>query len=96
MGARHQASHPSRQLVKRPMERVRLCSLACLIAVALAGGALSGCAATMAVQSGLGPPASGMPEEVLRYDLPGWRGDEEVVAYTVCPARLARLGGPPA
>jgi hypothetical protein len=49
----------------------------------MAGGALSGCAATMAVQSGLGPLHTGMPEEVLRYDWAGRRGDEVVVAYTV-------------
>jgi hypothetical protein len=57
--------------------------MACLVAVALTGGALSGCAATMVVQSGLGPPATGMPEEVLRYDWAGRRRDEVVVAYTV-------------
>jgi hypothetical protein len=49
----------------------------------MSGGALSGCAATMVVQSGLGPPHTGMPEEVLGYDWAGRRGDEVVVAYTV-------------
>jgi hypothetical protein len=48
-----------------------------LVAVTLAGGALSGCAATMVVQSGLGNPHTGTPEEVLRYDWAGrCAGDE--------------------
>jgi hypothetical protein len=83
MGARHEASHPSGELAKCLRERARLVSIGCLVAVTLAGGALSGCAATMVVQSGLGPPHTGMPEEVLRYEWAGRRGDEVVVAYTV-------------
>jgi hypothetical protein len=83
MSARDDAGQPSRKLGKRPRERARLVSIACLVAAVLAGGALSGCATTMAVQSRLGPPDTGMPEEVLRYDWAGRRGNEVVVAYTV-------------
>ena len=82
MSARHDASHPSRKLAKGPRERARLVSIACLIAVALAGGALSGCA-TMMLELKLPSPPTGMPEEMLRYDWAGRRGDEVVVAYTV-------------
>lgn len=91
MGARHEASHPSRELAKCLRERFRLVSIACLVAVTLAGAALSGCAATMAVQSGLGPPHTGTPEEVLRYDWAGRRGDEVVVAYTVQAGPVEQL-----
>jgi hypothetical protein len=83
MGARHEASHPSRELAKCLRERARFVSIGCLVAVALAGGALSGCAATMMAQSGLGSPHTGTPEEVLHYDWADRRGDEVVVAYTV-------------
>src|SRR5262245_32293046 len=59
----------------------RLAPVAALLA--LAGDALSGCAATMAVRSGFGPPHTGAPEEVLRNDWAGRRGGEVVVAYMV-------------
>jgi hypothetical protein len=82
MSAEHEASQLSRKLRKRPKERARLVSMACLVAVTLAGGALSGCA-TMMLELKLPAPPTGMPEEVLRYDWAGRRGDEVVVAYTV-------------
>ena len=75
--------HSSRGRQKDSRGQSWLVSLAGLLAVTIADGALSGCAATMAVQSGLGPPHTGMPEEVLGYDWAGRRGDEVVVAYMV-------------
>jgi hypothetical protein len=83
MDVRHETPHSSRDRVKGSRRQARLASVAALLAAALAGGALSGCAATMVVQSGLGPPHTGTPQEVLRYDWAGRRGDEVVVAYTV-------------
>jgi hypothetical protein len=83
MDARHRMHHSSRGRRKGSRGQSWLVSLAGLLALTMAGGALSGCAATMVVQSGLGPPATGMPEGVLRYDWAGRRGDEVVVAYTV-------------
>jgi hypothetical protein len=83
MDVRHETQHSSRDRVKGSRRQARLAAVAGLLAAALAGGALSGCAATMAVQSELGPPHTGTPEEVLRYDWAGRHGDEVVVAYTV-------------
>jgi hypothetical protein len=82
MSAGHHARQPSREPRKRLRERARLVSIACLVAVTLASGALSGCA-TIMLDLKLPSPPTGMPEAVLRYDWAGRRGDEVVVAYTV-------------
>ena len=52
----------------------RLCLV---LTLALPAGVLSGCA-TLTVGAVLGSPHAGVPEEVVRYDWAGRRGDEVV------------------
>jgi hypothetical protein len=105
MDTRRETNHASRTRAKDPRGRVGLAWVTGLVTAIVAAGALSGCA-TMLVDSSLGPPETGMPEAVLRYDWAGRRGDEVVVAYTVRADRaeekrwvavdLGQLAGTPA